>query len=86
MKAEKILKEVLSGKSDHSIRFDDLRYLLEYLGFDLRRISGSHHIYSFEDVVELIDIQPDKNDHSKAKSYQVKQVRRFIYNHQEVLK
>lgn len=86
MKADKILQAVLSGRNDHSIRFDDLRYLLDYLGFDLNRITGSHHIYSYKNIAELIDLQPDKKDHSKAKSYQVKQVRAFIKNYSEVLK
>lgn len=75
---EKLLQSVMSGKHDQSIRFDDLCKLLQYKGFTLERISGSHHIYSYPGVMELIDLQPDKKDHSKAKPYQVKQVRNFF--------
>ena len=81
---EKILEDVLSGYNDGNINFNDLCYLLEKLGLQLRRISGSHHIFSYKDIVELIDIQPDKKDHSKAKKYQVKQVRQFMLKYLEV--
>ena len=83
-KHEKILADVLSGKKDGNIRFTDICGLLENLGFNLERISGSHHIYSYEGIIELIDLQPDKRDHSKAKKYQVKQVREFIRRYIEV--
>ncbi len=81
---EKILKDVLAGDKDGNIKFDDLCYLLEKLGFTLNRISGSHHIYSYKNIIELIDLQPDKGDHSKAKKYQVRQVRQFIIKYLEV--
>lgn len=81
----KLLKEVMSGTCDHSIRFAELKALLLHYGFSLRRISGSHHIFSYGQIVELIDLQPDKNDHSKAKAYQVKQVRNFLKRYPEVM-
>ena len=77
-KHDKTLQDVLSEKKDNNIRFSDLQGLLEYMGLKLERVSGSHHIYSLDGVLELVDIQPDKKDHSKAKCYQVKQVRSFI--------
>lgn len=36
---------------------------------------GSHHIYYREDIPEIVNIQPNG---SKAKPYQVKQVRQII--------
>ena len=83
-KQDKILQDVLSGKKDHNINFNDLCSLLEYLGVELQRISGSHHVFAYPGVMELIDLQPDKKDHSKAKSYQVRQVRAFIKKYLEV--
>ena len=74
----KILLDIMSGRKDHNINFEELKTLLLKLGFDLNRISGSHHIFTYEGISELIDIQCDKRDHSKAKAYQVKQVREFI--------
>jgi len=40
----------------------------------LQRIKGSHHIFSREDVQDILNIQPDGMN---AKPYQVKQVRSF---------
>ena len=73
-KQEKILDQILRGGSDQNIAFDDLIYLLESLGFE-RRIKGSHHLFSKEGVNEIINIQPTG---SKAKPYQIKQVRGIV--------
>jgi hypothetical protein len=73
-KYEKMLVQVLRGTSDASISFDGLCSLLRSLGFN-ERIRGSHHIFSKEDVDEILNLQPKG---SKAKSYQVKQVRAVI--------
>ncbi|HMV26596.1 MAG TPA: type II toxin-antitoxin system HicA family toxin [bacterium] len=73
-KLEKILLTVLRGTSDTNIDFEDLRKLLHTLGFS-ERIKGSHHIFYKDGVVEIINLQ-SKN--SKAKPYQVKQVRNLI--------
>lgn len=83
-KYEKLLQDVMSGKKDGNINFNELCNLLEKLGCRLERISGSHHIFSYENVIELIDIQPDKKDHSRAKLYQVRQIRKFIKKYMEV--
>lgn len=74
MKSEKIREKVLLGESDANIDFDDLRKLLNGLGF-AERIKGSHHMFTRKDVEEIINIQPKGN---KAKAYQVKQVRNLI--------
>ncbi len=73
-KADKIREKVLLGESDANIDFDDLRKLLNSLGFT-ERTKGSHHIFTRNGVEEIINIQP-KN--SKAKAYQIKQVRNVI--------
>jgi virulence-associated protein VapD len=73
-KFNKILLKVLSGNSDSNISFDDIKSILNHLGFD-ERIKSSHHIYSKENIDEIINLQPSG---SKAKSYQVKQVRNII--------
>ncbi len=44
------------------------------LGFD-ERIRGSHHIFTRDGIEEILNLQPIG---SKAKPYQVKQVRRVI--------
>lgn len=73
-KFDKILEKVLRGASDANIDFQDLCQLLSGLGFQ-ERIRGSHHIYTKDDVMEIVNIQPKG---SKAKPYQVKQVRNLI--------
>lgn len=83
-KYKKVLQDILSGKKDSNINFNDLCNMFEKMGLSLQRISGSHHVYSYPDIVELIDLQPDKKEHSKAKKYQVRQVRKFIEKYLEV--
>ncbi len=73
-KYEKLLVQVLRGASDANIPFDNLCGLLRNLGFS-ERIRSSHHIFSREGVEEIINLQPIG---SKAKAYQVKQVRSII--------
>ena len=73
-KYEKLVQKVLSGRQDTSIQFSEAVTLLQSLGFSLR-IKGSHHIFDQDGVEELINIQPDG---SKAKAYQVKQIRDLI--------
>ena len=74
---KKTLAKVLQGTSDSSIRFGDLRNLLVALGFT-ERIKGSHHIFTLEGTEGALNLQPDG---SKAKAYQVKQVRQIIIEH-----
>ena len=73
-KLEKIRDKILRGTSDANIDFEDLRQLLNSLEF-YERIRGSHHIYTKSGVIEIINLQPKG---SKAKPYQVKQVRNLI--------
>lgn len=73
-RAEKVLLQILRGKSDANILFQDLCHLLHSLGFEMR-VKGSHHIFRKADVEEKINLQKDGN---KAKPYQVRQVRDII--------
>ena len=71
----KTLEKVLSGLADKNIRFQDLKNLLNGLGFSVR-IKGDHHIFYKDGVEEIINLQPLRG--GKAKAYQVKQVRGII--------
>ena len=73
-KRKKTLLQVLRGASDSNVSFDELRSLLEHLGFN-ERTRGSHHIFTKKDVEEILNLQPIG---AKAKAYQVKQVRDVI--------
>lgn len=70
----KVLEEVLRGTSDANLRFGELRSLLVSLGFG-ERVRGSHHIFTREGVIEILNLQPKGG---KAKPYQVRQVRNAI--------
>ena len=74
----RVLARVLSGTTDRNIRFNNLRGLLLALGF-VERIRGSHHIYSRDGVVEILNLQP--LDDGMAKPYQVRQVRAVIVSY-----
>lgn len=78
-KFDKIVAKILQGNADKNIDFVDLCRILEKLGFEVR-IKGSHHIYTKEGIEEIINIQPTSE--SKAKPYQVKQVRELMLNYQ----
>ena len=71
---QKTMVAILSGIQDRNVSFSDLYNILIALGFSVR-IKGDHHIFTRQDVVEIINIQPNGN---KAKPYQVKQVRNLI--------
>jgi predicted RNA binding protein YcfA (HicA-like mRNA interferase family) len=73
-KYEKLLLRILSGTSDANIKFGELCNLLKKLGFQ-ERVRSSHHIFRKEGVAEKINLQEDS---SKAKPYQVRQVRNVI--------
>lgn len=74
---DKLLDRILRGGSDANIPFDDLRRLLQRLGFE-ERIRASHHIFRKQGIEEKINLQ---RDGSKAKVYQVRQVRAIILKH-----
>lgn len=71
---EKLLRSVLSGTKDKDFSFSDLSLVLEHLGFQCR-IKGDHFIYTKDGIEDIINIQPQG---SRAKPYQVKQVRTII--------
>lgn len=71
---DKLLIKILRSTSDANIPFPKLCILLKALGFD-ERIRGDHHIYFMNDVKEILNLQPIG---SKAKAYQVKQIRNII--------
>ena len=73
-KHKKFLKRLMSGQSDTDIAFEDLCSLLRQYGFQVR-MRGDHHIFTKDGIVEIINLQPVT---TKAKPYQVKQVRNLL--------
>ena len=71
MKARKVLEKILSGS--RNIRFEDACRLAKALGFQLDRVSGSHHIFVHGEVLGLrMNFQPDRN--GQMKMYQLRQL------------
>ncbi len=73
MKPRKTLEKILSGS--RNIAFSDMVSLVEALGFRLKRIRGSHHMFSHPGIRELINLQPDGG---QAKPYQIQEVLKRI--------
>jgi predicted RNA binding protein YcfA (HicA-like mRNA interferase family) len=71
---EKFLERILCGTSDANISFEEMCQLLRHMGFD-ERIRGSHHIFTKQGIDEILNVQPKG---SKAKPYQVKQIRNMV--------
>lgn len=63
----KLLKRFRQG-SFHNVSFADMRRLMEFFGFELRRVNGSHHIFAHPGIPELLNIQP-----GEIKPYQIRQ-------------
>lgn len=67
--------KLLSGSSDNNFSFEELRMILLNLGFIEKIGGGSHRIFYKENISEIVNIQPLG---SKAKPYQIKQVRVIV--------
>ncbi len=73
-KFDKLLAQILGGTADHNFSFSVLCHILKTLEFT-ECIRGDHHIFTKIGIEEILDLQPLG---SKAKAYQVKQVRELI--------
>lgn len=71
---DRLTDRILRPGAEADVGFDELCGLLAHLGFEMR-VRGSHHLFSKPGVVERINLQ---RDGSKAKPYQVRQVRVVI--------
>jgi predicted RNA binding protein YcfA (HicA-like mRNA interferase family) len=69
-----MMADVLGGRAEANIDFEDLRSLLLRLGFT-ERTRGSHHLFTKRGIEERVNLQRDGRN---AKPYQVRQVRAVI--------
>lgn len=74
MNERELLKRIARG-AVANVAFADLRTLADALGFELRRVSGSHHVFAHPRVPELINLQSVRG---QAKPYQVRQLLRLV--------
>ena len=73
MSRRKLLLKILSGS--RNVRVADMVMLVESCGFELTRISGSHHIFTHAGIPELVNLQ---NVRGQAKPYQIRQFLKLV--------
>jgi predicted RNA binding protein YcfA (HicA-like mRNA interferase family) len=74
MNERKLLKRLARGDVSN-VAFGDLCTLAEAMGFELRRVSGSHHVFAHPDIPQLINLQSVRG---QAKPYQIRQLVRLV--------
>ncbi len=74
MDREKLLARLVHGALTN-VGFSDMQKLIEGFGFELRRVSGSHHLFAHPAVPELINFQAVRG---QAKPYQIRQFLRLV--------
>jgi hypothetical protein len=71
---QRLLTRVAHGDLAN-VSFSDMLRLVEAFGFELRRTSGSHHVFAHRDVRELLNLQEVRG---QAKPYQIRQFLRLV--------
>jgi hypothetical protein len=74
MNPRRLLARVARGDLAN-VSFADMRRLVEAFGFELRRTSGSHHVFAHPNVRELLNLQEVRG---QAKPYQIRQFLRLV--------
>lgn len=74
MDERKLLKRLARGDLAN-VAFGDLCVLAEALGFELRRVNGSHHVFAHPDIPQLINLQSVRG---QARPYQIRQLLRLV--------
>ena len=76
MNRRRLLRRLYSG-AFNNVSFNDFTDLVRGYGFELDRVSGSHHIFRHPDVAEGLNIQPIRGE---AKTYQIRDFLRLVAN------
>ena len=74
MKRRKLLKRLSEGRLKN-VAFGDMINMVEGFGFQLVRVSGSHHVFTNPGIPELVNLQEVKGE---AKPYQIRQFLRLV--------
>jgi predicted RNA binding protein YcfA (HicA-like mRNA interferase family) len=72
-KKQKLLEKALNNQ--RNLRFEELLLLAQYLGFELIRTKGSHHMLTHRRLEITLNLQPKDN---QAKAYQVLQLIEYL--------
>jgi len=68
----------LAAGDTRNVGFSEFQRLVEAFGFTLRRVSGSHHIYTHPQVPRPLSLQPRQRE---AKPYQIRQFLEMVEAH-----
>src|SRR5713226_7300988 len=71
---QRLLRRLARG-SVKNVTIDDMQRLVEAFVFELKRVSGSHHIFGHPEVPELVNLQEVRGE---AKPYQIRQFLRLV--------
>jgi len=74
-KKKKLYEKLMSGNADESFSFEDFALVIQHLGYEFDRKSGSHRIFKKEGSPS-VSFQPRED--GKAKAYQIRQMRDAI--------
>jgi len=74
MNRKKLLRRLAHGHLQN-VAFPDFVHLVKGFGFELLRVSGSHHIFGHPDMPGLINLQEVGG---QAKPYQIRQFLRLV--------
>ena len=74
MNRRRLLRRLESG-AFANIRFSDFQDLVVGLGFELERIRGDHFIYRHKEIVEKLNLQPNRGE---VKAYQARDLAGYI--------
>ncbi len=74
MKRKQLLRRLARGNLQN-VSFADFCRLVEGFGFQLLRVSGSHHIFGRPDCQEFVNLQ---DVGGQAKPYQIRQFLRLV--------
>lgn len=74
MNRRRLLRRLTQG-AVNNVAFDDMVNLVEGFGFQLVRITGSHHLFTHPDIAKLINLQSVRGE---AKPYQIRQLLRLV--------
>jgi predicted RNA binding protein YcfA (HicA-like mRNA interferase family) len=74
MTPKALLRRLAAGALSN-VAFRDMCRLVEAFGFELSRVSGSHHVFTHPDLSELLNLQDVKGE---AKPYQIRQFLRLV--------
>ena len=74
MNPRRLLARIARG-DPANVAFGDMLRLVEAVGFEIQRTTGSHHIYGHPEIPGLVNLQ---NADGEAKPYQIRQFVRLV--------